>query len=78
MKVVVCLDGDGHFRVARLQQDRDKALEVLKAVDDGSYFEDTKDDNEFPEDYKAISPDRWESVMRSFEQRGTFELKDLP
>jgi len=76
MKVVVCLDNDGHFQAARLD-DKETSLEVLKSVDDGQWFDDKKDDNEFPEDYSKLSDEDWDSLMQDFVQRGTFEIVEF-
>lgn len=76
MKLTVCLDGDGHFKVARLEN-RDETLKVLKAVSDGDYFEGEKDTYEFPDDYSKLSDEEWEEMIGNFTQRGTLEIIEI-
>ncbi len=78
MEIVVAMDGDGHFKSARLgSKYRDHVLDVLKSVSDGDYFANTKDENDFPENYNSLSDEEWEKLIKKFTQRGTFEIIDL-
>jgi len=82
MKVVATMDGDGHFQVAALS-DREKAMTVLEACDEGGdYIEDIVDglepyEQEIWENWKIISQEAWERVICHFEQRGTFEIIEI-
>lgn len=78
MKVLVCLDEDGHFGVSALV-DRKKCVELLKLHKD--YFEETLEEYEYPEDLNDMiyyhSGEEWLKFLRCFEQRGMYEITEL-
>jgi hypothetical protein len=81
MKVVVAMDGDGHYNVAKLF-DREKAKKVLLKAQDGCYYDDVindmpREDYENFENHKFTNDIEWDRLIRFFVQRGTFEIVDL-
>jgi hypothetical protein len=81
MKIGVCVDGDGHFNAAKIT-DRPGIIQVLKAIMDGDYFEDAKedlDDNLFDkaDDYMLFTDEEWLEFVHNFVQRNTFELVEI-
>jgi len=81
MKVVVSMDGDGHFDVAKLS-DRAGTIRVLQSAQDGEYYDMVVDDFD-KEDYSVItnyndySKTNFERVIREFVQRGTVEIVNI-
>ncbi len=79
MKVCVCMDGDGHFDVAKLEN-RKEVLDLLKVIHDGDYWENTYEDSlaevglELESDLFEIDDDKWVEFVQTFEQRGTMEI----
>lgn len=79
MKVCVCMDGNGHFDVAKLEN-RKEVLDLLKVIQDGVYWENTYEDSlaevglELESDLFEIDDDKWVEFVQTFEQRGTMEI----
>ena len=79
MKVCVCMDGDGHFDLAKLEN-RKEVLDLLKVIHDGNYWENTYEDSleevdlELESDLFEIDDDKWVEFVQTFEQRGTMEI----
>jgi len=79
MKVCVCMDGDGHFDLAKLEN-RKEVLDLLKVIHDGDYWENTYEDSleevdlELESDLFEIDDDKWVEFVQTFEQRGTMEI----
>jgi hypothetical protein len=79
MKVCVCMDGNGHFDLAKLEN-RKEVLDLLKVIHDGDYWENTYEDSleevdlELESDLFEIDDDKWVEFVQTFEQRGTMEI----
>ena len=79
MKVCVCMDGNGHFDLAKLEN-RKEVLDLLKVIHDGDYWENTYEDSleevdlELESDLFQIDDDKWVEFVQTFEQRGTMEI----
>lgn len=80
MKVVVNLDEDGHFQVARVTE-RDDAWLILKSISWGQFYEDQCADYSIDmieqEDIHEFSDSAWEDYLRNFETRGQFEILEI-
>lgn len=82
MRFCVCMDGYGHFNVAKLEN-RKEVLELLKVIHDGDYWENTYEDSlneiglELESDLFEIDDDKWVEFVETFEQRGTMEIIDV-
>lgn len=82
MRFCVCMDGNGHFDVAKLEN-RKEVLDLLKVIHDGDYWINTYEDSldeiglELESDLYEIDEDLWVGFVTSFEQRGTMEIIDI-
>jgi len=82
MRVCVCMDGNGHFNVAKLT-DRKEVIKVLKEIQDGDYWENVYEEIlselelELDSDLFEIDEDKWFEFVQSFEQRGLMEIITL-
>jgi len=78
MKIAVCLDSDGHFRISDISN-RKETIELLKSIQDGGYYDDIIRDYDLEEKgIETLSDFVWEEdFLQHFTQRGTFELFEL-
>lgn len=80
MKVIICNDDDGHFRVAKIS-DRENTLNVLYGIHNDQYgiICDQYDLDYYEESpsINNISDDEWHSYLKNFEERGSCEIKEL-
>ena len=82
MKIGIALDGDGHFVAAELA-DRSGIIKILEACNQGgdhvvyTIHDLNPYEKELWENYKILSIEAWEKILRNFEQRGTFEIINL-
>lgn len=78
MKVLVCLDDDGHFNVACVG-DRAKCVKLLLIHLD--YFQDTLDDYSYGKDILNdvyyYDDHEWLKFLETFEQQGMCEIVDV-
>lgn len=75
MKVIVAMDGDGHFRAAQITN-RKESLEVIQSISDGEYFDDVCDMEDLKKP-QEIDDANWESYLINFVQRGTCEILNI-
>lgn len=77
MNVVVNLDEDGHFQVAKVTE-REDAWLILKSISWGQFYEDHCEDYNIDmieqEDIHKISGKAWLEYLRNFVTRGQFEI----
>lgn len=78
MKVLVCLDKDGCFDVAKFS-DRKKCLEILQIH--GNYFDEIIE-NYHPDMVTTdvlyyMTEDKWADFVNSFSQRGMYQITTL-
>jgi hypothetical protein len=77
MKIVVAMDGDGHFMAAPYT-DKVKIKELIGNIQDGDFVanmdQDAKDtyESNYP-----ISDSDWRTFIYGLEQRGTLEIIEI-
>jgi hypothetical protein len=77
IKIVIAMDGDGHFQAA-LRNNRHEVIEVLKSAQDGQYYDDVVEDYELNmKDPWHLKLDEWSEVVDKFIQRGTIEVIEI-
>lgn len=78
MKIVVCLDNDGHFRAALLS-DKLKVFNMIKEHEDGDAWENEKDEVELNElNFSTSTDEEFLIFVTHFVQRGSLEIVTLP
>lgn len=70
MKIVVALDGDGHFTAAPIEERKKVVESVLMKIHDGDYFRDIND----VDDYMSLNDEEWLNYLGNFTQRGTCNI----
>ena len=79
MKLLVAMDGDGHFNVAH-PSDRKSVINLLERIHGGDYYYDIISDNQLklPSDLSTMCCQDWDSFIQNFTQRGTLEYVEIP
>lgn len=73
MKLVIGIDGDGHFMASEYHE-REKVVNLLKNVHDGDYWANLEDDIDNIDTYNTLDEKGWESFVQNFVQRATLEI----
>jgi len=79
-KLVVCVDGDGHFHAVDVN-DRKEVFKALKKIEDGDFWAneiqsyDQKDFNE--QSWLDLSDEHWLNRLSDLECRGRMELVEI-
>jgi hypothetical protein len=78
MKLLVGMDGNGHFMVAH-PTDRIAVLDLLQKIQDGDYFSDVISDYDIrlKRDLNDYCCQTWDSIVGHFIQRGTLEYIEV-
>jgi uncharacterized protein YlbG (UPF0298 family) len=77
MKIIVAMDGDGHFMVAPYT-DKEKVKDLINKIQYGDFVAnmDPKYRNIFESNY-SISDSDWGELIYGLKQRGTMEIIEL-
>lgn len=77
MKIVVAMDGDGHFMAAPYT-DKEKIKLLITKIQDGDFVANMDDeDKNILESNYPISDSDWRKLIYDLEQRGTMEIIEL-
>ena len=78
MKLLVSIDGDGHFMLAH-PSDRNQVIKLLEKIHDGDYYYNIINDNEIklPSDLSDMCCQEWDKFINEFIQRGTLEYVEI-
>lgn len=77
MKIVVAMDGDGHFMVAPAHE-KEKVKNLIGKIHDGDFVANmNKENKEIYESNYPISDSDWRQLIYGLEQRGTMEIVEL-
>jgi hypothetical protein len=77
MKLVVGVDGDGHFMVAPYT-DKEKVTKLIYELQDGDFVANMDDeDKDVLDQSYPISDNQWRDLIHGLEQRGTMEIVEI-
>jgi hypothetical protein len=77
MKIVVAMDGDGHF-MASPYTDREKVTDIINKIQDGDFVANMDPESkEIFEDKLSTSDFEWKNLIYGLEQRGTLEIIEI-
>jgi len=77
MKLVVAMDGDGHFMAAPYT-DREKITDMIYKIQDGDFVANMDPEaKEIFEDKLSTSDFEWKNLIYGLEQRGTLEIIEI-
>lgn len=82
MKIVVAVNGDGHFMAASLY-DREKVEKIIGDLQDGDFVANMSEeekivyDNIIYENPAPVSNITWRDFVYGLQQRGTIEIIEL-
>jgi len=77
MKLVVAMDGDGHFMAAPYT-DREKITDMIYKIQDGDFIANMDSESkEIFEDKLSTSDFEWKNLIYGLEQRGTMEIVEI-
>lgn len=79
MKLLVSINGDGHFMAAH-PSDRKSVINLLRKIYDGDYYYAVMDDNglKLPSDLSSMCCQDWDAFIDNFIQRGALEYVSVP
>lgn len=76
---IVCMDGDGHFHLAKVNN-RKECLKAIKNIHDGDYYANIIGNeiaDDFEDTYLTITEKEWREALNFFVQRATLEIITL-
>jgi hypothetical protein len=76
MKIVVAMDGDGHFMASPLT-DREKVSTIIEEIQDGDFLANMDGDDVAIFENPLCNSTQWTNFVKSIEQRGTLEIVEL-
>jgi hypothetical protein len=77
MKIVVAMDGDGHFMAAPFH-DREKVIHIIDEIQDGDFVANMDAGDKLGyENYKYSKAEEWRDFLYGIQQRGTIEIIEL-
>ncbi len=78
MRLVVGMDGDGHFFVENINNRMSIWHFITEELHDGDMWANRDDEDEYPDDmnYMALSDLEWEDLLSQFIQDGDMEFID--
>jgi hypothetical protein len=77
MKIIIAMDGDGHFMAAPLM-DREKVSKIIEKIQDGDFVANMDEDDLIVFNYPApVDTIEWRNLIQRLEQRGTLEIFEL-
>jgi hypothetical protein len=79
MKLLVAMDGDGHFMLSH-PTDRKATLNLLQKIQNGDYFYNIITDNNLyiKSDLSSYCCQTWDEIIGHFIQRGSLEYVEVP
>jgi len=77
MKLVVAMDGDGHFMAAPYT-DKEKVRNLIDKIQDGDFVANMDDEyKNILESNYPVSDSDWRQLIYGLEQRGTMEIIEI-
>jgi hypothetical protein len=77
MKIVVAMDGDGHFMAAPYM-DREKVTDLIDKIQDGDFVANMNQEYKIIyEDPAPLSTLEWRNLIYGLQQRGTLEIIEI-